>query len=67
METLILSPSWVLTMNHAASSYGAPVLVNRDTGEAFGAGDVLGAYPGWSGLPAGTVVTRLAQASVCVL
>jgi hypothetical protein len=38
-----LAPSWDLTTEHAASSYGQPVLVNRGTGEAFGPGDILAA------------------------
>lgn len=40
-----LSGSWELSTDHAASSYGQPVLVNRATGEAFGPGDILKPYP----------------------
>ena len=40
METT-LAPSWTLSTDHASSSYGQPVLVNRHTGTAYGPGDVL--------------------------
>ena len=30
-----------LTMDHAASSYGQPVLVDRETSEAYGPADLL--------------------------
>ena len=61
MEELNLGPSWVLTLNHAASSYGQPVLVNRTTGEAFGPGDIVEAYPSWGYLPGQAVVERFAK------
>ena len=56
-----LAPSFVLTTEHAASSYGQPVLVHRQTGTAYGPGDVLEAYPSFGLLPAKQVVARLAK------
>lgn len=56
-----LSPSWDLTTEHSASSYGQPVLVNRGTNEAYGKGDILEAYPSWGYMPASAVVERLAK------
>jgi hypothetical protein len=56
-----LKPSWELTTEHAASSYGQPVLVNRTTGEAFGPGDVLQPYPSWPYLLASQAVQRMAR------
>jgi hypothetical protein len=32
---------YILTTEHAASSYGQPVLVNTETNEAYGIGDIL--------------------------
>ena len=57
-----LSPSWVLTTDHSASSYNQPVLVNRADGEAYGPGDLIQAYDSWEILPASAVVLRLAEA-----
>ena len=37
----ILAPSWILTTDHSASSYGQPVLVYRATGEAYGPSDII--------------------------
>jgi len=56
-----LSPSWKLSTEHAASSYGIPVLVNCQTGEAFGPGDIVKAYPSHGFAPATDVVRRLAK------
>ncbi len=61
MGNAILAPSWELSTEHASSSYGRPVLVNRATGEAFGPGDILMAYPSYGYLPARLVVERLAK------
>jgi len=58
-----LSPSWKLSTEHAASSYGIPVLVNCQTGEAFGPGDIVKAYPSHGFAPAADVVRRLAKTS----
>ena len=44
---IVLKPSWILTTEHAVSSYGQPVLVNRGSGEAYGKGDVVKPYPSW--------------------
>ncbi len=51
---------WELTTDHAASSYGQPVLVNHDTGEAFGPGDITKCYASWPYQPASRAVERMA-------
>lgn len=56
-----LAPSWELTTEHAASSYGQPVLVNRGTGEAYGPGDILTPYPSYGPMVAADAVRRLAK------
>jgi hypothetical protein len=56
-----LSPPWELSDEHAMSSYGKPVLVNRSTGDAYGAGDILQAYNSWGFMSAARVVARLAR------
>jgi hypothetical protein len=40
-----LAPGWALTTNHAASSYGRPVLLNEDNGNVYGPGDMVSCYP----------------------
>lgn len=57
----ILSETWELSTDHAASSYGQPVLVHRPTGEAYGPGDILKPYPSYSYMPASEAVRRLAK------
>ncbi len=39
-----LTLTWELSTEHPASTYGQPVLVNRDTGEAYGPSDVVQVY-----------------------
>lgn len=56
-----LSPSWELTTEHASSSYGQPVLVNRASGKAFGPADIIKPYPSWGFMPAGMAVERMAR------
>jgi hypothetical protein len=56
---IILSPSWILTDEHSASNDGIPVLANRGTGEAYGPGDTVRAYPSQDFVPAARVVDRL--------
>jgi hypothetical protein len=56
-----LTPSFELTTEHSASSYGQPVLVNRGSGEAYGPGDVFQPYPSWPYLPASKAVERMAR------
>jgi hypothetical protein len=58
---IILAPSWILTTDHAASSYDQPVLVNRGTGKAFGPGDIVRCYPSWGFQPAAQAVARFAK------
>ena len=59
--TLSLSGRWELTTDHAASSYGAPVLLDRTSGEAFGPADIIEAYPSWGLMPAAAAAQRLAK------
>ena len=57
----ILTPSWKLTTDHAASSYGQPVLINPATGEVFGPGDVLRPYPQYGFILSRDAVRRMAK------
>lgn len=54
-----LTPSYILTNEHSASSYGQPVLVNRGSGAAYGPGDILQPYPSWGYIPATRAVERM--------
>ncbi len=56
-----LAPSWELSTEHAASSYGQPVLVHRATGDAYGPGDIVKPYPSYGYVPALDAVARLAK------
>ena len=56
---LILTQTWVLSDEHSASSYGKPVLVERDTGEAYGPRDILEPYPSWGVIPGRAAVQRM--------
>lgn len=56
-----LTPSWALTDEHSASSYGQPVLVHSATGDAFGPGDLVKCYPNWPYQPAAEAVRRLGR------
>jgi hypothetical protein len=38
---ITLTPSFELSDKHSSSDYGQPVLVNRQTGEAFEPGDII--------------------------
>ena len=62
IREVVLTPSYVLTTEHATSKSGQPVLVHRVTGEAFGPGDILEALPswGWAYTPAWLAVERMA-------
>jgi len=59
--TAQLSPSWIITTEHAKSHDGYGVLVNRQTGEAFGPDDTLQAYASLGPQTAAKVVERLAR------
>jgi hypothetical protein len=59
--TCQLAPSWILTTDHAASSHGQPVLVNRASGAAYGPGDLVEAYPSHGPTLAANAVDRLAK------
>ena len=56
---IVLKPSWLLTTEHSASSYGQPVLVNRGSAEAYGQSDIVKAYPSWDYQPARAAVLRM--------
>jgi hypothetical protein len=51
--------SWELTTDHAASSYGQAVLVNRGSGEAYGPDDVVKCYSSWPYQPARIAAERM--------
>lgn len=61
MARVTLSPSYELTTDHPASSYGQPVLVYRSSGEAYGRDDILKPYGGWGFMPAWKAVERLGR------
>ena len=54
-----LTPSYILTTNHAASSYNQPVLVDRGTDEAYGPADFFEPYVSWGLKPAALHVARV--------
>lgn len=54
-----LTPSFMLSNEHASSSYGQGVLVRRDSGEAFGPADVLQPYPSWPWMTGAQAVERM--------
>ncbi len=56
-----LKPAWELSDEHAASSDGHPVLVDRESGQAFGWADLVQCYPNWRYQPASKAVERMAQ------
>ena len=58
---VILASSWALSNEYPASRYGQPALVYRSTGEAFGPGDLVQAYPMDRYTEAAKVVARLAK------
>ena len=53
-----LTPSFELTTDHPASHYGIPVLLHRQTGEAFGPADVLKPYHSVGFITAAAFVVR---------
>lgn len=59
--TIELTPSFVLTDEHPACSYGQPVLVDRSTQEAYGPNDILKTYASWSYGLASEHVRRMAR------
>ena len=60
---LRLCGRWQLSTEHPASSNGVPVLVRRETGQAFGPSDIVELYPSYGLLPARRGVARLARAT----
>jgi hypothetical protein len=59
--TAHLSPSWLITTEHAQSKDDLGVLVNRQTGKAYGPDDTLSDYASFGPQPATSVVERLAR------
>jgi hypothetical protein len=55
-----LSPEWVLTTDHSASSYGRPILVNEDDETAYGPADFVACYPASGFMMARYFVEKLA-------
>ena len=58
---ILLTSRYMLTDDHAASSYGQAVLVNRVTGEFYGPGDIIKAYPSWEYELVADVVRRFTE------
>jgi hypothetical protein len=56
-----LSPTWLITTEHEKSRDGLGVLVNRQTGAAYGPDDTLLEYASFGPQPATRVVERLAK------
>jgi hypothetical protein len=44
---MMIGSRWMLTTEHAASSYGQPVLVDKGTGRSYGPEDIIlvGPFP----------------------
>ena len=59
----VLSVTWELSTEHPASTYGQPLLVNRDTGEAYGPSDIVQVYGHMGRMVAAKAVQRLAPAA----
>ena len=57
----ILTPSWKLTTDHAASSYGQPVLINPATGVVFGPGEIVKIFEQTGFVPAAEAIKRLVK------
>jgi hypothetical protein len=56
-----LTPSWFLTVQSQASSFGMPVLVYQPTGDTYGPSDVILAYPSHGYATAAAFVERMAK------
>jgi len=54
-----LTPSWELTDERDDSFPGQPFLVDRRSGEAFGAGDIMEPYAYWEPKPAAVHADRM--------
>lgn len=57
-----LTPTWELSTDHATSSYGQPVMINRTTGEGYGPADIVQPYPSYGLMPACAAVARMVKA-----
>ena len=60
---VILSPSWELSTEHPACTFGQPVLVNRDTGQAYSPGNIVQVNERMGSMLALLAVRKLAQAA----
>ena len=56
---IVLSQSWTLTDEHSSAKPGVPVLLNRETGEAYGPADYVVVYPSPSWVSAARAVDTL--------
>ena len=59
--TVTLSPTWILSDAHATASYGQPVLINGETGEAYGPSDMVQLYPSHEPIIAKLAVMHLVR------
>jgi hypothetical protein len=61
---MTLSPTYLLTTDHAASQGGVPVLVHRTTGAAYAPTDLIEVRSSQRPSTAASFVTRMTQAMV---
>jgi len=54
-----LTPSWQLEDERDGNYYPVPYLVNRQSGEAYGASTIVQCYPSWPPQPASHAVRRM--------
>ena len=54
-------PTWILTDEHPASSYGQPVLVNLESNQAYGSGDLMKFSPKAGFVPCHRFVRKLTE------
>lgn len=59
---MTLSPSYLLTTDHASSQGGVPVLVHRPTGTAYAPADLIEVRSSQPPSTAASFVTRMTQA-----
>ena len=58
---ILLTPSWTLTTEHAASTDGQPVLVNRVRQTVYLPGEIVKTYSSYGFLSAAEAVRRMVQ------
>ena len=59
--TVPLSPTWILSDAHATASFGQPVLINCETGEAYEPRDLVKLYPSHEPIIAKLAVMHLVR------